>query len=237
MPGAKTSLLAALSGWQSGSTSAFTTSEVMARPPSPAYSPSPSTVAFGPPSAPMSMRMILSMPMPVLSRPRPFGDFPCSASSSAERRTYRVLCPSIALAESNGWHSTSPLHGRSEAFSSRQDVPPEVIGVNARSASPGGGRRLTGIEPGRDAVRARDGSGRDDHRPEAQSARPPWARRQPTAGAGLASRDAAPASATALSSSTLLPLTPIAPMIAPWAFFSGRPPGNVISPSFENSMW
>jgi len=41
----------------------------------------------------------------------------------------------------------------------------------------------------------------------------------------------------ALSSSTLLPLTPIAPTIVPSAFFSGRPPGNVISPSFETSMW
>ncbi len=36
MPGAKTSLLAALSGWQRGSTSALTTRDVMARPPRPA---------------------------------------------------------------------------------------------------------------------------------------------------------------------------------------------------------
>src|SRR5450759_5804320 len=63
-PGANTSLFAALRGWQRGSTSLLTTIEVMARPPRPAYCPTGSTVVAGPPSAPMSMRRILSMPAP-----------------------------------------------------------------------------------------------------------------------------------------------------------------------------
>src|SRR5690349_13263212 len=61
-PGASTSLLAALSGWQVGSTSFATIAEVRPRPPSPRYSAGiGSTVAFGPPAAPMSILRILSM--------------------------------------------------------------------------------------------------------------------------------------------------------------------------------
>lgn len=55
--------------------------------------------------------------------------------------------------------------------------------------------------------------------------------------AGVASppSPAIPASATAWSSSTVEPETPIAPIIVPSAVTSGIPPGNVISPSLETS--
>jgi hypothetical protein len=47
----------------------------------------------------------------------------------------------------------------------------------------------------------------------------------------------APAVATAWSFSTVPPLTPIAPMTSPVAFFNSTPPGKVISPPLEISMW
>ncbi len=61
MPGAITSLLSSPSGWHSGGTSLDTIADVRALPPIPAYAPGGTSVALGPPSAPMSILKILSI--------------------------------------------------------------------------------------------------------------------------------------------------------------------------------
>jgi hypothetical protein len=67
-PGAITSLLFSPRGWQSGGTSLETIAEVRALPPRPAYSPKGFSVALGPPSAPTSIRKILSIVILLIQR-------------------------------------------------------------------------------------------------------------------------------------------------------------------------
>ena len=64
IPGAMTSLLSSPSGCARGGTSFATMAEVNARPPSPAYSPTGTTLAAGAPSALMLIRRSLSMIRP-----------------------------------------------------------------------------------------------------------------------------------------------------------------------------